>query len=70
MAVGVGVKKTFVVDGFEVEVNQAMAAVEKAQQLAGHFPDEEALTRTRRVLTGEVSYKEARAEIDRKYGFA
>lgn len=36
-------------------------------QLAGHFPDAEALERARRVYTGETSADAARAEIDAKY---
>jgi len=44
-----------------------MAEVEKGQQLAGHFPDTEALERGHRVYTGETSIDDARAEIDAKY---
>ena len=44
-----------------------MAQVEKGQQLAGHFPSDEALDRARRVLTGEITPADARAEIDAKY---
>ena len=48
-------------------LDRLMAEIEKGQQLAGHFPDAEALERARRVYTGETSPAEARAEIDAKY---
>ncbi len=41
--------------------------IEKAQQLAGHFPDAEALDRARRVLEGRTAPAEAYAELDAKY---
>jgi hypothetical protein len=50
-----------------IPLKQLMAEVEKGQQLAGHFPDAEALGRARRVYTGEASLAEARAEIHAKY---
>lgn len=46
-----------------------MALVEKAQQLAGHFPNAEALGRARRVFKGTMTEDEARAEVAVKYGF-
>lgn len=46
-----------------VNVDQALAAIEKGQQLAGHFPDAEDLDRARRILTGELSPEDARAEL-------
>lgn len=49
------------------ETDQVMAEIEKGQQLAGHFPDADALGRARRVLTGETTPAEARAELDTKY---
>lgn len=49
------------------ETDQVMAEIEKGQQLAGHFPDAEALGRARRVLTGETTPDHARAELDIKY---
>ena len=55
-------------EGFELE--NTMAEIEKGQQLAGHFPDAEALDRARRVLTGDVSAEDAREEIRRKYNQA
>jgi len=48
-------------------VGRMMAEVEKGHQLAGHFPDGEALERARRVYTGETSAYAARVEIDAKY---
>jgi hypothetical protein len=48
-------------------LDRLMAEVEKGQQLAGHFPDAEALERGRRVATGETSIDDARVEIDAKY---
>lgn len=44
-----------------------MAEVEKGQQLAGHFPNAEALDRGARVYRGELTIEDARAEIDAKY---
>jgi len=52
-----------------VDVEQEMALVEKGQQLAGHFPDAEALGRARRILEGTLSPEDARAEVAAKYGF-
>jgi hypothetical protein len=46
-----------------------MALVEKGQQLAGHFPDAEALGRARRILEGTLSPEDARAEVAAKHGF-
>lgn len=53
--------------GTPTPVDRLMAEVEKGQQLAGHFPDTEALERGHRVYTGETSIDDARAEIDAKY---
>ena len=47
-----------------LNTDNALAFVEKSQQLAGHFPDADALNRARRVLTGELTYEEAQAELD------
>ncbi|MBF4595634.1 antitoxin VbhA family protein [Curtobacterium flaccumfaciens] len=52
-----------------VDVEQEMALVEKGQQLAGHFPDAEALARARRILEGTLSPEDARAEVAAKHGF-
>lgn len=52
-----------------IDVEQEMALVEKAQQLAGHFPDAEALGRARGILEGTMTEDEARAEVAAKYGF-
>ncbi|AJW80470.1 hypothetical protein [Clavibacter michiganensis] len=50
------------------DVEQGMALVEKAQQLAGHFPNEEALGLARRVLEGTMTGDEARAQVAAKFG--
>lgn len=49
------------------DVEQVMAMIEKAQQLGGHYPSQEALDRARRVFEGSLSEEEAYAEIDAKY---
>ena len=49
------------------DLAEALAEIEKGQQLAGHFPDAEALDRARRVLSREISLDEARAEVAAKY---
>ena len=51
-----------------LDVDQEMAMIEKGQQLAGHFPDVDALGRARRVLEGTLSEADAYAELDAKYG--
>ena len=48
-------------------VDAELSMIEKAQQLAGHFPDAEALDRARRILDGRVTAAEAYAELDAKY---
>jgi hypothetical protein len=53
----------------QIDVEQEMAMIEKGQQLAGHFPDTEALGRARRILEGTMTGDEAMAELDAKYGF-
>ncbi|MBF4577487.1 hypothetical protein [Frondihabitans sp. VKM Ac-2883] len=53
----------------QIDVDQEMAMVEKGQQLAGHFPDAEALGRARRILEGTLSADDARAEVAAKHGF-
>lgn len=59
--------RTVDVPGRTLDVAQADALVLKAQQLAGHFPDDEALERGRRILLGEITPDEARAELAAKY---
>lgn len=54
-------------NGKRIDVDQAMAEVEKGQQLAGHFPNERALTQGRRVLLGKLSADEAVAEVLSSY---
>lgn len=46
------------------DIEQAMAVIEKGQQLAEHFPSAEALDSARRVLTGELSPEGAEIELD------
>ena len=36
-----------------VDIEKEMAMIEKSQQLAGHFPDAEALGRARRLVNGK-----------------
>lgn len=50
-----------------LDADRLMAEIEKGQQLAGHFPDAEALGRARRIVTGETSPAAARAELAAKY---
>lgn len=50
-------------NGKRIDVAQAMAELEKGQQLAGHFPDERALGYARSVLLGELTGEEARKEV-------
>jgi hypothetical protein len=52
------------------DIERTMAMIEKVQQLAGHFPDAEALGLARRVLTGESSSAEAQAELESRYPLA
>lgn len=51
----------------EVEVEQTLAVIEKGQQLAGHFPSDEAMDRAHRVLEGRTTLTDARAELAAKY---
>lgn len=57
-------KKANTPDRPETDVEQAMAAIEKGQQLAGHFPSEEALDSARRILTGELTPEDAELELN------
>lgn len=59
--------KTEHLTGRQLEVDQTMAMIEKSQQLAGHFPDAEALGRARRILNGELTAEQAYDELDAKY---
>lgn len=47
---------------------ELMAEIEKGQQLAGHFPNREALDRAERILTGKTSFADAKGELRIKYG--
>lgn len=51
----------------DLDIDQEMAMIEKSQQLAGHFPDGEALNRARRVLTGQITVEQAYSELEAKY---
>lgn len=51
----------------EPEVEQTLAAIEKGQRLAGHFPSDEAVDRARRVLQSDTTLTDARAELAAKY---
>lgn len=46
------------------EQARALAAIEKGQQMGGHFPSADALDRAARVLSGETTFEDARAELD------
>jgi hypothetical protein len=46
------------------DVEQALAVIEKGQQLAGHYPSAEALDSARRILTGELSAEDAELELN------
>lgn len=48
----------------DIDVEQAMALIEKGQQLAGHYPSAGALDSARRILTGELSAEDAEIELN------
>ena len=50
----------------EDEIDARLAEVAKGQQLAGHYPDADALDRARRLLIDEITPAQAYAEIDAK----
>jgi len=54
--------------GPPLDVEETLAQIEKGQQLAGHFPNQDALDRARKVLTGELTEQQALQEIRMKYG--
>lgn len=54
-------------DGRRLDIDHEAAMVEKGQQLAGHFPDAEAMERGVRVFEGSLSAEDAYAEIAAKY---
>ncbi|HOV99873.1 MAG TPA: hypothetical protein PLY19_00225 [Rhodoglobus sp.] len=58
-------RMTVVAPGLErpIDVENVMAEIEKGQQLAGHFPDADALARARLVLAGEISEDDAMREV-------
>lgn len=47
-----------------VEVQRALAMIDKAHQLEGQQLDEETLDRVRRILAQEISPEEARVELE------
>ena len=49
------------------QVAARLVAIQKIQQLAGHFPSAEAMDRAGRILTGETTPDKALAEIHAKY---
>lgn len=54
--------------GFSDRMKRSLLAeIEKGQQLAGHFPDADALDRAARILEGDLSAADAWAEFDAKY---
>ncbi|SNU02047.1 hypothetical protein SAMN06298212_12330 [Ruaniaceae bacterium KH17] len=46
-----------------IELERALACIEKGQHLAGHFPDAEDLAAATRILTGQVTPEEAEIEL-------
>ncbi len=50
------------------EQELALAAIEKGQQMAGHFPTADDSDRAARVLSGETSVEDAGAELDAMFG--
>jgi hypothetical protein len=50
-------------DGRVIDVEQSLAAIEKGQQLAGHFPSAEDMEAARKILTGEITPEEAEADL-------
>lgn len=51
-------------DVSNVSIEQALAAIEKGHQLAGHFPSEAMMDRARRVLDGRLTAADAEAEMN------
>ncbi|MFH7324800.1 hypothetical protein [Aeromicrobium sp. JJY06] len=45
-----------------------MLEIERGQQVAGHFPSQEALHRAEMVLCGQMTPDQAFAELDAKFG--
>lgn len=52
-------------DGPHIDIEQALAVIEKGQQLAGHYPSVETMARARQVLTGELTPEAARVEMNK-----
>lgn len=51
----------------EDEADARLVEIEKGQQLAGHFPDDDALDWACRILTGHLTLHEAFREIASKH---
>jgi hypothetical protein len=51
----------------DAEKDRIVAMTVKSQQLAGHFPDVEDVDRVRRILAGQITTDQARAEIRAQY---
>jgi hypothetical protein len=51
----------------EAQKQGILAAAEKGQQLAGHFPDATAIDRLRRMLDGAITVEEAWAEVEAEW---
>jgi cell filamentation protein len=49
--------------GRTIDIDNAMAFIERISRLAGHFPDTEMMDRARRVIVGKITEAEAIAEI-------
>lgn len=45
----------------------ALSAIEKSQQMTGHFPTREDLDRARRVLDGSITLEQAFEELDANF---
>ena len=49
------------------QIENILIAIQKSEELDGRAQDPESLARARRVLTGEITVEEARAEVIEKY---
>lgn len=51
----------------ERELQNALALIEKGQQLAGHFPSPDNMAAARRILTGESTYETEMADFEARH---
>jgi hypothetical protein len=51
----------------DAEKDRIVAMTLKSQRLAGHFPDAEDEDRVRRILRGDITTEQARAEVLAQY---